>query len=84
MALDQIKLERERLHLAVDEHDVKVVDALDHRAHPRRLPALRAEILPHAVFQVDRLADIDDLSLGLHQIAARGIRQIVDFQIEFF
>ena len=33
------------------------------------------EILPHAVFEVLGLADVDDLAFGLHQIAARGIRQ---------
>ena len=40
------------------------------------------KIAPHPVFQVDRLAHVDDLAPLLHQVAARTVRQVFDFQLQ--
>ena len=81
--LDERALEHQRLKLARRDDDVKVVNLADHPARLRRVRGRILEILAHAVLELFRLADIDDLAgLILHQIHARfqGKRQRLVFQ----
>ena len=74
--LDQIAFQREGFHLAIHEHQFKVVHPCDHRAYLLRMIGGRLKILPHAIFEVFRLADINHLSAAFHNIAAWRIRQV--------
>ena len=79
VALDQVVLEGERLHLAVGDHEVEVGDLLDHSGlvelgRPRGL-----EVGADAVAQHAGLADVDDLALGvLEQVDAGPGRQLLE------
>ena len=84
IALDEVEFQRQRLHLAVDEDDVKIVHVLDHGLHLGGVVFAGLEVLAHAVFQVHRLAHVDDPALGLHQVAARRIGQVFQLQGKFF
>ena len=78
--LDEGVFEGERVHLAGGDDIGKVGDVLDHRLHFGGL-GRGMEVLPHAVFEYPRLADIDDDAVFIHhQIDARRIGQ----QLEFF
>ena len=84
MQLDEVALQDQRFQFAVHQHDLEVVHLVHHGLHLGCVGLGGVEVLPHAVFQVFRLAHIDDLPLGFHQIAARGVRQRGDLQVELF
>ena len=77
---DQIAFQDERFQIGGTEQDVKIRDVRDHRAHLDRVPPGFLKILAYAVFQVDRLADIDHRpGRVLHKIAAGTERQVFQF-----
>ena len=80
--LDQVALQNQRFQLAVHQHDVEIVHLFHHRAHLGRVVGGGVKVLPHAVFQVLRLAYVDNLALALHQIAAGRIGQAADFEFQ--
>ncbi len=79
MALDQVVLEGERLHLAVGDDEIEVGDLLDHPGlvelgRPRGL-----EVRADAIAQHAGLADVEDLAPGvLEQIDAGPGRQLLE------
>ncbi len=82
-ALDQVVLERQRLLLVIDQ------DALDVARFRHQRPGLRIgqvvfrEVAPHAVAEVDGLADVDDAPLGVLVEIDSGQRgQLADFLAE--
>ena len=77
MLLDEVAFQRECLKVGLAEHEVKIIHAADHGGHLRRMRAV--EILPHAVFQIDRLADVNDLAPAFHDIAAGAFGKHFDF-----
>ena len=83
VALDEVQFQRQRFHFAVNQHDVKIVHMLHHGLHLGGVVFAGLKILAHAVFQVDRLAHIDDAPLALHQVTTRRIGQVFQLQREF-
>ena len=83
MELDQVAFKDQSFQIRVAQHDVKIVDALDHRTHLDAMIARGMEILADAVFQVHRLADVDDFPCALHQIAAGTGRKLCNFQLQY-
>ena len=83
MGLDEVHLKDEGLFLAMDDDEIEMVDMGD---HGENLSALWAEeILGNPVLEVLRLADIDDLVLGVfHLINARFVRKESDLTFELF
>ena len=83
VALDQIAFQRECFQFAVHQNDIEIIDLFHHRAHLRRVVFRCVEILRYAVFQILRLAHVDDFALMLHQIASGRIGQVgnLPFQI---
>ena len=74
--LDERALKHQRFKFARRNDNVKVVDLTDHFPRLRRMGAGILKILADAVFELFRLADVDDLSgLVLHDIYARLIWQ---------
>src|SRR5207245_2164627 len=63
VVLDEVALEDQRLDLVRALDELEVEDALDHLLDARRLRITRREVLPEAVAQAQRLADVDDLRL---------------------
>ena len=82
MQLDEVTFQNQRFEIRIAEHDIKIVDPRHHRAHLDRVRLGMGEILADAVFEVDRLADIDDPALALHQIAARTGGQFFNFEFQ--
>ena len=78
--LDEVALQHQRLDFAVHQHRVQIVDLLHHRPNLRRVVLRTLEVLAHAVFEVLGLAHVDDRPTGLHQVAARRVRQV--FQLD--
>ena len=81
--LDEVALQDQRFEVGVDQDDVKVIDLLDHGRHLGRVLA-RLEVRAHAVFEVLGLADIDDLSVGLHQVTSGAVGQLLDLEAQQF
>ena len=72
VALDEVVLEGERLHLGVGDHEVEVRDLRDtHVAALRVDGAAGLEIRPHAVAEHTGLADVEDLALGVLEQCTR-------------
>ena len=78
MLLDEGVFEDQRLELAGDKDGVEMVDLRDHAAGLFIVARAELEILADTVFELFRLADVDDLARCVHhQINARGERQVV-------
>ena len=82
MQLDEVTFQNQRFEIRIAEHDIKIVDPRHHRAHLDRVRLGMGEILADAVFEVDRLANVDDPALALHQIAARTGGQFFNFEFQ--
>ncbi len=81
--LDEVRFEHERLDLGVGDDEFEVAYAADEFARLRVVAAPRLEIGAHAVAEVLRLADVDDLPrLVLVQIDAGRRGQILKFLFE--
>jgi len=63
--LDQVVFENQGFFLGARHDDLEVGDELDHLARKDRVPAILSEIRAHAAPQAARLADVDDLALGV-------------------
>ena len=74
MELYQVAFQCQRLQIGIAQQDVKVIHLRHHGGYLGGM-LLGMEIAAHAVFQVDRLAHIDDLALMLHQVAAGAVGQ---------
>ena len=77
--LDQVAFQQQRFQVSTGQHDVEIVYMGDHRGDLGRVLRI-LEITPHPVFQVDRLADVNDIALLFHQVTAGAVRQILDFE----
>ena len=78
VALDEVVLEGERLHLAVGDHEVEVGDLLDHAALVQLGRARRLEVRAHAVPQHPRLAHVEDGPVrALEQVDPRPARELL-------
>ena len=85
MQLDEVAFQNQRFEIRIAEHDIKIIDPGDHRAHLDRVRLGMGEILADAVFEVDRLADVDNRAVFvLHQVAAGAFGQHPDFQLQLF
>ena len=62
VALDEVVLEGQGLHLAVGDHEVEVGDVRDHPALWNSVGPRGLEVRAHAVAQHPRLAHVDDLA----------------------
>lgn len=62
MLLDQIGLEDEGFDLVVHHNEFKIRDQLYELPRFRVLMTARVKILPYAIAQIFRLADVDDLA----------------------
>ena len=82
MQLDQVAFQNQRFEVRIAEHDIKIIDPGDHRAHLDRVRLGVGKILADAVFEVDRLADVDDFPLAFHQVATRTGRQFFNFEFQ--
>ena len=72
MLLDQRAFQYQALELGIGDDVGEVVHVVHHPPHLFGVVVLRAEVLADAVFQLLRLADVDDLArLVLHDIYAR-------------
>jgi hypothetical protein len=79
VALDEVVLEGERLHLAVGDHEVEVGDLVDHPALVELGRARGLEVGPHAVAQHAGLSDVQDPALRvLEQVDAGPARQLLE------
>ena len=73
--LNEITLQDQRLRLRVRHDVLEAADVIHHLQDLRRLSTPALEILAHAVFQHDRLPDVDHLiQIPVHQIDAGKIR----------
>ena len=61
---NEVALQGQGLEVGFAQHQVKVVHARGHGGYLGRMGAVK--ILAHAVFEVDGLADIDNLPFRLH------------------
>ena len=78
MLLDERVFKDQRLELGRDENRVKVVDLRDHAARFLIVGGILLKILADAVFELFRLADVNDAAgLVHHQIDSRRERQVV-------
>lgn len=69
---DQVAFEHQRFCLVVDDDVFQILDVTHKRLCFHCFFWLRAKIRTHAVFQIDRLADVDDLAVFVfHKIDAR-------------
>jgi hypothetical protein len=76
---DQVVFKHQRFQLALAEDCLKVVDFLHHRQNLGRVVSRRLKIIPHAVFERNRFADIDNPALAEHPITARAVGQLPEF-----
>ena len=84
MQLDEVAFEAQRFEVAVAQENVEVVDVGNHGGDFRRVLRV-AEVGADAVFEVDRLADVDNRAVFvLHQVAAGAFGQHPDFQLQLF
>ena len=80
--LDQVAFQDQGFQVRFAQEDVEIVDMGDHGRYLRRMGRV-PEIAPDPVFQVHRLADVDDRPGSvLHQITAGGIRQHPDLLLQ--
>ena len=83
VALDQVVLERERLHLAVGDDELEVRDLPDQARLVLLGRARRLEVGAHPVAQHAGLADVQHLARGvLEQVDARPARQLRELVVE--
>ena len=79
VALDQVVLERQGLHLAVGDHEVEVGDLLDHAALVELGRTRGLEVRADAVAKDARLAHVEDRSVRpLEQVDARAARELLE------
>ncbi len=79
LALDQVRLEDQRLHLGIDDDHLEVGHLADHPGDPGVVPGRVAEVRAHARAQRLRLADVDRLPGGVAiQVHARPAGQPID------
>ena len=84
MKLDQVAFQDQRFQVGLAQQDVKIIDMGNHRCHFGRMGCI-TEIAPHPVFQVDRLAHIDNLACRvLHQVATGRVRKHPDLLFQLF
>ncbi len=78
--LDEIRFEDESFDFVVHDDKFQIADAFHQFARLRVVSAVRLEIRANAVFQILRLADVDDFAVGVfvYVNAGRG-RQIFEF-----
>lgn len=60
--LDEVRLEYQSLDLVIDDDELKIGDEFHELPRFGVVTAARVKVRPHAVSQVFRLTDIDDLS----------------------
>lgn len=72
---DQVAFEYQRFCLVVDDDVFQILDVTHERLCFHRFFWLRAKIRTHAVFQIDRLADVDDLAVFVFHKIDAGIRR---------
>ena len=78
VALDEGVFQHQGLELAGDENGVEMIHLAHHLPGLQRVGGAFLEVLAHPVFQLLRLAHIDDLpGLVHHQIDPRQQRQVV-------
>ena len=83
VALDEVVLEGERLHLGVGDHEVEVRDLRHHVAALGVDGAAGLEIRPHAVAEHTGLADVEDVALGvLEHVHAGTDRQCLELLVQ--
>ncbi len=81
--LDEIRLKHQRFDLRIRHDELKIADAAHKLARLPVVPAPRLKIRAHAVPQILRLADVDDLSrVILVQVDAGRRWQIPKFFFE--
>ena len=69
VALDEVVLESQRLHLGVGDHELEIGDVLDHPGLVELRRAGSLEVRPHPVAQHPGLADVDDRAVyALEQV----------------
>ena len=78
MALDEGVFQHQSLQLTAGDDDVEVPHFLHHGGHLRQM--LAVEIAADPVFELLRLADVDDLvMLVQHDVHARQQREMIRF-----
>ena len=83
--LDERAFEHERLKFRPGDDGVEMVDLRDHLPRLRRMGGRILKILADTVFELLRLADVDDRAgLVLHQVHARLVGQRERLVFEFF
>ena len=82
--LDEVALQAQGLQVGGAQEDVEIVNVGDHRGHLGGMLGV-TEIGAHPVFEVHRLADVDDRALRvLHEVAAGGFGQHGDLGLQLF
>ena len=85
MPFDQGVLQHQRLKFAGDENGVEAVHLGHHLPGLGRMSRAVLKILADPVFQLFRLADIDDLSRSVHhQVDPRAKGQVIGLFLQFF
>ena len=80
MLLDQVALQHECLQFGIGDDILKSPDALHHLQNLRALAAAALKVLAHAVFQADRLSDVDDVIMRvMHNVNTGAARQLFQF-----
>ena len=83
VALDEVVLEGERLHLGVGDHEVEVRDLRDHVAALGVDGTAGLEIRSHAVAEHTGLADVEDMALAvLEHVHAGADRQRLELLVQ--
>ena len=82
--LDEVALQAQGLQVAVAQENVEIRDVADHGRDLGSVGRI-AEVGADTVFQIDRLAHIDDGTLRvLHQVAAGAFGQLGNLQLQIF
>ncbi len=79
VALDEVVLEGQGLHLGVGDHELEIGDVLDHAALVEFGRTRGLEVRPDPVAQNPGLADVDDLApLALEQVDPGAVRELIE------
>ena len=83
---DEVRLQDQRLGLALGNDPLDIADIGQHeRRGPVPAVVAAVEVAPYAVLEHLRLADVDDLSLGvLHDVHARQCGELGEAPLDMF
>ncbi len=83
MFFDEIRFQDESFDFVVNDDELQIGDAFDEFTSLSVVSAIRLKIRAHAVFQILRLADVDDFAVRVFvQINAGRGRQVFQFLFE--